>query len=125
MAANFNPNPSLTPIESLRFHTSGSGDGGEELIFNDGEVYTSILEMRQESFQNSTNFVLLAEVMYIRKKRDDRDVTFSKKAGERNLSFDRTVICRCLNSRKGFNIFAILLGPQRNASFFNQNIELR
>ncbi len=119
-----NTSLTLTPIQNLRFHTSGNG---ADVVFDDGEVYTSIADMSQESFASNTNHVLLAEVLYIRKRRDDRgDVSFkSKGGGEKNLSFDRSIMCRCLNSPNGVNIFSILLGPQRNNHLFHRNIEAR
>ncbi len=123
MAEQININVSLTPIDILRFYRSGNG---EEVVFNDGEVYTSIADMTQESFTSNTNHILLAEVLYIRKKKDDRENSFkSKGAGEKNLSFDSSIMCRCLNSPNGVNIFSILLGPQRNNHLFNRNIEAR
>ena len=105
------------PIQALRFLRSND-------IFNDGEHYVSITRMCQEEFIPSMNHVVIAEMLYIKKKKEES--VFNKSRGtDKNLSFDRILMCRCLNSPSGLNCFAILLGQQRNNKFFHRHLEGR
>ena len=105
-------------IENLRFCACAD-------TFNDEEAFVSISEMSLESFKPTMNDVVLAEILYFRRKKEDQPI-FNKSRGEaKNLSFDRILMCRCLNSPPGLNVFAILLGQQRNNHFFHRHIEGR
>ena len=106
------------PIANLRFHRSAD-------ILNDGERMVSISDMIQEDFVSSIDDVVVAQILYIKKKKDETVFTRSRGTSEKNLSFDRLLMCRCLNSPSGLNCFAILLGVNKNARFFNRNLEGR
>ena len=73
------------PIADLRFHRSAD-------ILNDGEQFVSISEMSQEDFVSSVNDVVVAQILYIKKKKDESVFSKSRGTSEKNLSFERLLM---------------------------------
>jgi hypothetical protein len=102
---------------------------GTSEVLNDGETYTNISALCNEDYRTlgeGNERALLAQVLYIRRRKDEATV-YNKRSGMEgvNRSYDRIVMCRCLNSPSMTNTFAVLLGVHRNKGFFNRNLELR
>ena len=101
------------PLASLRFF--GSSD-----IMDDGESFVTITSLCEEDYNTFSNdFVLVAQLLYIRKKKEE--AVFNRRLGtteNNNHSYDRILMCRCLNSAAHLNCFAVLLGQNRNNRFF-------
>jgi len=115
------------PITELRL--LGSTDR-----FNGNDSFTSIVELCQEDDDSVTNFesvnVLLAQLLYVRMKKDNESV-FNRRlgtesSGSANNSYERILTCRCMISRSSsVNVFVILMGRSRNNKFFHRQLDQR
>jgi len=99
--------------------------------FGERTEFVSLAELEGDPKQGSSTMgkIIIFEVLYYKKAptNDQKgNQFFYSRTNTKlsNVSYDRMIVLRCLNSPPGLNICCILMGSSRNGRLFDQHLSV-